>query len=36
MFASRLASFNSVIAAAWRGSWPKLRTTRTPLSVSCR
>ena len=34
MFASRFASLSSVIATAWRGSWPKLRTTLTPLSVS--
>ena len=36
MFASRLASLSSVIALMCRGSWPKLRTTRTPLRVSCR
>ena len=36
MFTARLASFSAVISSRWRGSWPKLRTTRTPLSDSCR
>ena len=36
MFAARFSSLSSAKTVSWRRSWAKMRTTRTPESVSCR